>query len=107
MDATYLAPAIRMGVQPDCPSLDAARCLGDRIAAAEAQARAQARQMSAGQFAESAIKSIAAVEFTPEVAARLVVILRNRVKEASWSHFEHVDDALGLLDDAHDRLEAV
>ena len=103
----YLAPSLRLGIRPDCPSIDAAACLADRISAAESDAREQAQDVAAARWAVDAIKQIAAIDLTPAVCAQIAAVLSDRVAHASWAHFATVEDALADLDNAVDTLAAL
>ena len=102
----YLAPNLRLGIRLDCPSLDAAACLADRIGAAESDAREQAQDVAAARWAVDAIKQIAAIDLTPAVCAQIAAVLSERVSLASWAHFDGIEDALADLDRAADTLAA-
>ena len=103
----YLAPSLRLGIRPDCPSLDAAACLADRISAAESDAREQAQDVAAARWAVAALHAIPAIDFTPAVAAQIAAVLSAKVTLASWGHFDNAVIAREYLDDAHDTLAAV
>lgn len=106
--SAYMEPDLLLpSVQVDRPSLDAARVLGDGIRHAENLARAQADDVAAARKAVDAIHAIAAIDFTPKVAAQLAAVLAGRCGRASWSHFINAGEAIAHLDDAHDTLGAV
>lgn len=108
MNYPYVEPSLRLGgVNASAPNLDAAAYYGDRIAQAEAIAKAIAQDVTAARGAADDIKAIAEIDFTPAVAAQLAAVLAGRVGKASWSHFEGVEDILASLDSAVDGLGAV
>ncbi len=81
--------------------------LSDNLHRQELLARQIAFDAVAARSAADAIKAISDIDFTPVVAAQIASVLSARITNASWGHWEMVDQATALLDDAHDVLGAV
>lgn len=79
--------------------------LADNLRRQELIARQMRDDVAVSRPVVAALWNIAAIDFTPLVAAHIAAVLSAKVAGSPWAHFEKAANAVQSLDDAHDLLE--